>query len=97
MVVAPEGTRSTDGSIGRFKKGAFHLAMQAGRPVVPVVLANSHAVMPQGGRLIHAATVRVVVHEPIATETWSEETLDREVNKIEELFRSPVGQRDSIN
>jgi putative phosphoserine phosphatase/1-acylglycerol-3-phosphate O-acyltransferase len=97
VVVAPEGTRGIDGSIGRFKKGAFHLAMQAGRPVVPVVLLNSRAVMPRGGRLIRAATVRVVVHEPIATDAWSEETLDREVNNIEELFRSTVGQRYSIN
>jgi len=35
VCVAPEGTRSTSTTLGRFKKGAFHLAMQAGVPVVP--------------------------------------------------------------
>ena len=38
VVIAPEGTRSLTPRLGRFKKGAFHIAMQAGAPIVPVVI-----------------------------------------------------------
>ena len=38
VCIAPEGTRSTSTNLGRFKKGAFHLAMQAGVPIVPIVI-----------------------------------------------------------
>jgi 1-acyl-sn-glycerol-3-phosphate acyltransferase len=41
LVVAPEGTRSATPALGRFKKGAFHVAMQAGVPVVPIVIRNA--------------------------------------------------------
>jgi putative phosphoserine phosphatase/1-acylglycerol-3-phosphate O-acyltransferase len=41
VVIAPEGTRTISPRLGRFKKGAFHLAMQAGVPVVPIVIHNA--------------------------------------------------------
>jgi len=63
----PEGTRSRDGFIGQFKKGVFVMAIQAGKPVVPVSIWNSRALQLPGRYGIRPATVEVSFHDPIET------------------------------
>jgi 1-acyl-sn-glycerol-3-phosphate acyltransferase len=50
VLVFPEGTRSTDGSLQPFKKGVFHLALNAGVPLVPIRLLGTHRSIPRGTR-----------------------------------------------
>lgn len=66
----PEGTRSKDGTMAEFKKGAFSVAAKAGVPVVPVSLVGTGALMPNGqeGKLfggLLGGRVSVVVHDRI--------------------------------
>jgi 1-acyl-sn-glycerol-3-phosphate acyltransferase len=74
-VVYPEGTRSPDGRLLPFKKGAFIMAMDAGVPVVPVTISGGTAVMPKGKMSVLPATIRITVHEPIPVEGYSRENL----------------------
>ena len=67
LVVFPEGTRSRDGRVGRFKGGVFLMAVQAGLPVVPVAVSGSRHVMLKGRLMTCPGDVDVAVHEPIAT------------------------------
>jgi 1-acyl-sn-glycerol-3-phosphate acyltransferase len=67
VLIFPEGTRSRDGSLGPFKKGGFHLAIDAGVPVVPVALKGTRRAMPRGSLFIRTGEVRVVVGAPIST------------------------------
>lgn len=64
--LAPEGTRSHDGSIGRLRKGGIRLARLAGAPIVPVAVRGTVDIMPRG-RLSSALgkTVHVRIGEPI--------------------------------
>ena len=48
LLIAPEGTRATDGKLGRFKLGAFHLAALAQVPIQPMVLHNHFELWPHG-------------------------------------------------
>jgi 1-acyl-sn-glycerol-3-phosphate acyltransferase len=48
IVVFPEGTRSDDGWVGRFRPGAARLCIGAGVPAVPVAIRGSYAAMPRG-------------------------------------------------
>lgn len=64
VLIAPEGTRSRDGRLGRFKKGAFHLARQAQAEIVPVVIRGAWELAPPTGWLIRRGTVRVEVMPP---------------------------------
>jgi putative phosphoserine phosphatase / 1-acylglycerol-3-phosphate O-acyltransferase len=73
VVIAPEGTRSRTPMPGPFKKGAFHIARQAGVPIVPIVFHNSFAALPKKGRVVHPATVRVTVLPPVDTTGWTYE------------------------
>jgi len=75
VIVFPEGTRSHDGQLKPFKKGAFHIAMQTGLPIVPIGLYGAREVVPKDGWLIRPSTVRIVIGEPIDTSKWREDTL----------------------
>lgn len=67
LLVFPEGTRSRDGRVARFKGGSFYLALQAGLPVVPLSVVGSRHVMLKGRLATYPGRVRLVVHEPIET------------------------------
>lgn len=67
VAVFPEGTRSSDGRVGHFKRGSFSLAMSAGVPVVPVSLVGVKDVVPRGVLSVRPGRVRLVVHPAIAT------------------------------
>src|SRR5215475_7080332 len=82
LVIAPEGTRSPTPALGPFKKGAFHVAMQAGVPIVPIVIRNSGELMWRSARTIHAGTVQVAVLPPVPTTGWVAANLDEHVNQI---------------
>nr|DAD42393.1 TPA_asm: hypothetical protein HUJ06_000623 [Nelumbo nucifera] len=62
----PEGTRSKDGKIGAFKKGAFSIAAKTGVPVVPITLTGTGKLMPAGMEgTLNLGSVKVVIHKPI--------------------------------
>jgi 1-acyl-sn-glycerol-3-phosphate acyltransferase len=67
LIIFPEGTRSRDGHVGRFKSGSFLLALQAGLPVVPLTIVGTRAVMPKGRLAVAPETVTLTVHPPVAT------------------------------
>jgi 1-acyl-sn-glycerol-3-phosphate acyltransferase len=67
VVVFPEGTRSPDGTVRRFKRGSFGLALEAGVPIVPVSLVGVKSVVPRGLTSLRAGAVRVVLHPPVPT------------------------------
>lgn len=70
MLFFPEGTRSKDGVMAGFKKGAFSVAVKAKAPVVPVTLVGTGDVMPSGREgEMYARDVTIVVHPPIATDS----------------------------
>jgi 1-acyl-sn-glycerol-3-phosphate acyltransferase len=65
LIVFPEGTRSRDGFLGKFKGGSIMLAMQAGLPLVPISVVGSRHVMKKGELTTRPGQVSVIVHPPI--------------------------------
>jgi putative phosphoserine phosphatase/1-acylglycerol-3-phosphate O-acyltransferase len=86
IALAPEGTRSPTPRLGHFKKGAFHMAMQGGVPIVPIVIRNAGDVMWRNSPLIRPGTVDVAVLEPIPTDGWTAGQLDDRVAEVRQLF-----------
>jgi len=87
MIVFPEGTRSVDGAVARFKGGIFLVAIQAGLPVVPVSISGSRHVMMKGKLAVRPGRVTLVVHAPIDTsamKTDDAKTLAAEVRRVVE-------------
>jgi 1-acyl-sn-glycerol-3-phosphate acyltransferase len=67
LIVFPEGTRSRDGRVARFKGGSFYVALEAGLPIVPLSVIGSRHVMLKGRLTTYPGEVGLVVHEPIDT------------------------------
>jgi 1-acyl-sn-glycerol-3-phosphate acyltransferase len=67
LIIFPEGTRSADGRVGRFKAGSFLLAVEAQLPVVPLSIDGTRHVMRKGRLTTCPGLARLVVHEPIDT------------------------------
>ncbi|CAM6065575.1 unnamed protein product [Sphagnum tenellum] len=62
----PEGTRSVDGKMAAFKKGAFTVAAKGGVPVVPISLIGTGNLMPNGLEWsLRPGCVKVVIHHPL--------------------------------
>jgi len=94
LAIAPEGTRSKDYKLGSFKKGAFHMAMQAGVPIVPVIIKNAHDALPKGSNLIRPSVVEVVIGKPISTKRWKKETLDKQIAKVRKIYLKELKQKE---
>tara|TARA_R110002074_G_scaffold307471_3_gene478341 strand:+ start:124 stop:1806 length:1683 start_codon:yes stop_codon:yes gene_type:complete len=92
VVLAPEGTRSVSPRLGAFKKGAFHLAMQAGVPIVPIVIRNAGDVAPKGDFVFRPATVDVEVLEPIDTRHWQVSDLNTHIRDVRNRMLAVLGQ-----
>ncbi|MEO1594455.1 MAG: HAD-IB family hydrolase [Pseudomonadota bacterium] len=94
LIIAPEGTRSLSTELLPFKKGAFHIAMQAGVPIVPVVIHNSIDVAPKGTFVFRPATVHVDVLPPVDTSGWQRKEIDSHIEAVRQQFVDAMGQAD---
>ncbi|CAA0116737.1 putative phosphatase [Halioglobus japonicus] len=92
VVIAPEGTRSVSPKLAPFKKGAFHLALQAGVPIVPIVIHNAGDVAPKGDFVFRPATVQVEVLPPVDTSDWHVESIEEHVRDVRNMFARALGQ-----
>ncbi|HSG89448.1 MAG TPA: HAD-IB family hydrolase [Pseudomonadales bacterium] len=92
IIIAPEGTRSPTRALGPFKKGAFHLAMQAGVPIVPVVLYDTSDLMPKGALFSRSGIVEVEVLPPIDTSAWVRSELNQRIAEVRQLYLDALGQ-----
>jgi 1-acyl-sn-glycerol-3-phosphate acyltransferase len=74
FLIYPEGTRSPDGRLQEFKKGAVVLAIKAGAPIVPIACSGAHRVMEKRSLAIHPGEILVEFLDPIDASkyTWEE-------------------------
>lgn len=89
VVLFPEGSRSRDGSLGPFKKGAFHLGVQAGVPVVPVAIIGSFDIFPPGSLRVVPGSVEVFVEPPIDVTPFQPD----DYNGLSAVVRSAIERR----
>lgn len=99
IVVFAEGRRSDDGGVGRFKKGAFYLAVRTGVPILPVSISGSYEALGRHSKRLRPGTIRVRIGDLIPVEGMTisdiprllERTRQVVVAGVEEL-RPPVGR-----
>lgn len=72
IIVFPEGTRTNDGHMNRFKKGAFTLAAMLKMPVVPITIEGPFHVLKKGSWLVTPHRMKITIHEPLAAVTREE-------------------------
>ena len=76
FLIYPEGTRSPDGRLQEFKKGAVMMAIKAGVPIVPMACSGAHRIMKKNSLVIHPGEIVVEFLEPIDASKYSLEERD---------------------
>src|ERR1043166_6120284 len=87
FMVCPEGTRALPGEMLPFKKGAFHMAVQAGVPIVPIALKNSDVLMGRGTGEAWPGTIEMVIMKPVDT-SWV--SGDEDLQTLVELVQAQI-------
>ena len=82
FLIFPEGTRSLDGKLQRFRRGGFFLAIAGGAPIVPVTIRGTFDLMPKGQFGAKRGTVSVVFHPPVPVDGYSEGNVAELIEKV---------------
>jgi 1-acyl-sn-glycerol-3-phosphate acyltransferase len=90
FLIFPEGTRSPDGTMQKFRRGGFFLALEAGAPIVPVSIKGTYELMPRGTWRIRKGPVRIVFHDPIAVSSYAAEVLPELMEKVKTAVSSAL-------
>ncbi|MDE5941256.1 MAG: 1-acyl-sn-glycerol-3-phosphate acyltransferase, partial [Muribaculaceae bacterium] len=92
LMVFPEGSRTFNGKMRAFRKGAFQLAMEFGLPVVPVTIDGAFDVMPRTALLPRWGTIRLTIHKPVAAPADEADRM-RVINESFEAVHSALPER----
>jgi 1-acyl-sn-glycerol-3-phosphate acyltransferase len=90
FLVYPEGTRSPDGRLARFKKGSFVMAIEAGVPIVPVACSGAHRIMKKNSLEIHPGKVTVRFGKPVDVSGYGVERRDALAQHVHDLIAAEL-------
>jgi 1-acyl-sn-glycerol-3-phosphate acyltransferase len=90
FLIYPEGTRSPDGRLQQFKKGAVVMAINAGVPIVPMVCAGAHRIMEKKSLVIHPGEIRVEFLEPIDASKYSLDERDELNDRVRKAMATAL-------
>ncbi len=93
VLIFPEGTRSLDGCIRPFKKGGFILALDAGVPIVPVVIRGTRSIMPKDRLRILPGRVELEILAPIDTTAYTRKTKEALITAVRQVICDGFDQK----
>jgi len=93
LVIFPEGARTPDGLLGRFKRGAYQIAIEQQLPIVPITVNGPYNVMPIGSWNIMHSRIEMIIHPPVVPhkkEEDSKELLQKLVDSTKQTIFSSL-------
>lgn len=90
IAIAPEGTRTRDGKLLRFKKGAFHLSVDLQADIAPLILKNMFELNERNSFLIRPSTIEVIIEKPISTKGLDKKDIDTLKDQTYAIFKKHV-------
>ena len=91
FAVFPEGTRTLDGRLGVFKRGGFHLAVETGLDILPLVQVGAYRINHKGTRLIRPGRLRYVIGPAVPVSGFSKENLNGLTDRVRSVFCQSLG------
>lgn len=93
MVIFPEGARTMTGKLGRFKRGAYHLAKDMKLPIVPLTLNGPYNVLKRHHYLINPGKLELVIHPPISTDNIADADIPALMERTKEIIHSALWEK----
>ncbi|HPA71402.1 MAG TPA: lysophospholipid acyltransferase family protein [Spirochaetota bacterium] len=88
VIFFPEGTRSRDGSVGEFKKGAFKMALDLELPLLPITISGTGKILPTNTMALFPGRARVTIHPPMSIEGYNDDNLGELMARAREVIVS---------
>jgi|WetSurMetagenome_2_1015567.scaffolds.fasta_scaffold50601_2 1-acyl-sn-glycerol-3-phosphate acyltransferase len=92
IVVLPEGTRTLDGKLRAFKRGGFHLAVEAGLDILPIVQIGAGKINRKGSRLIRPGRIDVVIEPAIPVAGHTKDNVTDLADRVRAVFLARLGE-----
>jgi 1-acyl-sn-glycerol-3-phosphate acyltransferase len=90
LMAFPEGTRTVDGQVKKFKKGVFYMAIEAGVPIVPVVVNDTRLVMRKGEKRVVPGDVYLEVLPPVSVDGYTTDDARELIEHVHDLIVARV-------
>jgi 1-acyl-sn-glycerol-3-phosphate acyltransferase len=86
----PEGTRSRDGKLKRFKKGAFRMAVDLRLPILPLTVTGTRDVLPADTSDLMPGRARLIIHPPVSVDGKMVEDCQGLSDQVREIIASAL-------
>ncbi len=88
VIFFPEGTRSRDRELGRFKKGAFLMALDLGIPILPVTISGTREILPTQSTALFPGKATMTIHPPVDISGYDKASIRTQMEKTREIIAS---------
>ena len=95
VVIFPEGTRTTNGKLQKFKKGGFHMAINTGVPIIPIAVKGGFNLKPKTRWYIKPSIIDIEVGKPIDVTKYSVSELDKLITHTRNTFLELLNEREN--
>ncbi len=89
-LIFPEGTRSRDGKMQPFRRGAFFLAINSQAPIVPITIEGTYDLMPKGSPFTKKGTVKVTFHQAVPVSGLAKEDMPALMEQVRMQIQSGI-------
>jgi 1-acyl-sn-glycerol-3-phosphate acyltransferase len=96
LLIFPEGGRSQDGILRRFKEGGAYIAIRAGVPLVPLVMLGTRDVLPYGSGIVVPGAVTLRILEPIQTAHLTLKDRGAVTERLREMIANELETRAKV-
>ena len=86
FLIFPEGTRSRDGILQKFRRGGFFLAIDSQTPIVPVSIIGTYDLMPKGSFFIKKGKIKIIFHPPLSVKGYHHGNMNEMIEKVWETI-----------
>lgn len=93
IMLFPEGARTRTGKMGRFKRGAYHIAHDLELPIVPLTINGPFDVLKRGSFKLKPHKMELIIHEPIPTKGLDKEEIPQIIEQTKEIIYSGLWEK----
>ncbi len=86
----PEGSRSRDGQLKNFKKGAFKMALDLDLPILPVTINNTRKILPSDTADLMPGRANMTIHPPVSIEGYDSSNIQELIDKVRDIIASDI-------
>lgn len=90
--ILPEGTRTPDGRLGPFKRGAFLMALETGLDLLPMVQSGGYRINHKGTRLIRPGKLEIAIEPPVPVAGYARETVEALIERARAVYLARLGE-----